>query len=256
MDNPTFNEQMMLYLDGELLGSAKDDFEKQLSADPALKEELERLIVAKESVRMLGLKQDIASLHVTMMNELGKSHRIGAYPVRLRRMVRYGLAIAASALVIFMGIEGYRFYELTPDNLFKEHYSIFELSSSRGSVDSVSAIEKAYRDRDFPEVITVEAKQNSPVAKNRLLAGIAYLETGEIEQAIITFQQISEAGSNSLFKDASQYYLALAFLKKKQYDKSLQLLQAIHNNPTHLYRDQISNSFIRQVKRLKWKEAM
>ena len=37
---------------------------------------------------------------------------------KLRRMIRYAVAVAASVLLIFVVIEAYKFYTLSPDKLY------------------------------------------------------------------------------------------------------------------------------------------
>src|SRR5687768_7879565 len=110
MDNSTqYNDQLMRYLDDEMDPEERERFEKDLADDITMQDELERLREAKEAVRSYGLKKEVESVHAEMMKELKVET-----PVRkmsgIQKAVRYSVAIAASIVLIFISIEGYKFY--------------------------------------------------------------------------------------------------------------------------------------------------
>src|SRR5215207_6813640 len=73
---------------------------------------------------------------------------------RLRRIIRYAVAIAAFILLVFIFIQGYMFYTLSPGKLFAEKYTVYELTGVRRTHDSTaSKVERAYREEDYSEVI-------------------------------------------------------------------------------------------------------
>src|SRR5688572_9152965 len=94
----------------------------------------------------------------------------------VRRIIRYAIAVAASILLIFFVIEGYKFYTLSPEKLYAENYAAYELTTTRGINDSTeSKIEKAYREKNYAEVI--DLNKNSVLSiKDVFLTGMAYLE--------------------------------------------------------------------------------
>jgi hypothetical protein len=76
---------------------------------------------------------------------------------KARRIVHYSVAVAASILLIFVCIVGYNFYRLSPGRLFAENYTPYELTTTPD--DSIeSKIEKAYREKNYAEVIKLNAK--------------------------------------------------------------------------------------------------
>jgi predicted negative regulator of RcsB-dependent stress response len=253
MDNAASDEQLMRYLDDELPGADKEAFERRLSLEPAVMEELQRLRVAKDAVHLLGIKQQVSAIHRTMMEELPGEKKIVSRPAPIRRIVRYSLAAAAVILLVFVGIKGYQFYSLTADAVFREQYSSFELSSLRGSDSASSSIEKAYRGKNYSEVISLAGKEGSLSTKDNFLSAMAYMETKDYPHAISSFKNVSNGDSNSIFKDAAEYYLALAYIEVKDYNNALPLLLSIKNNINHLYHDKISDHLISEVKMLRWK---
>ncbi|HEX6169091.1 MAG TPA: tetratricopeptide repeat protein [Chitinophagaceae bacterium] len=175
---------------------------------------------------------------------------------KMRRIIRYTVAVAASILLIVVCIVGYNFYHLSPDRLFNENYTAYELMTARSENDSIaSEIEKTYREKRYREVININ-KSSVLSVKDIFLTGMAYLETNDLPRAISSFQVvIADVKDNnaSELKDAAEYYLALAYLKNNDYDQAIELMNTIHDNSSHLYTKKFSGKYIKRVKRLKWR---
>ncbi|HEV8270899.1 MAG TPA: tetratricopeptide repeat protein [Chitinophagaceae bacterium] len=175
---------------------------------------------------------------------------------KLRGIIRYSVAVAASILLIFVCIEGYKFYRLSPGRLFAENYTAYELTTTRGENDSTeSKIEKAYREKNYIEVININ-KNSVLSVKDIFLTGMSYLEANELSKAISSYQVVIadvKDDKTSALKEAAEYYLALAYLKNNDYDQAIELMNIIHNNTSHLYTKKFSRKYINRVKRLKWR---
>ena len=170
---------------------------------------------------------------------------------RLQRIVRYSVTVIASVLLVVVCIAVYNFYRLTPDRLFNEKYEAYELSSTGDTTET--SIRKAYRERKFAEVIKLNA--NSPLSiKDIFLTGMAFLETNDLSKAISSYQVVlADVKNDAVLKNEAEYYLALAYLKNNDYDQSIELMNAIHDNSSHLYAKKFSRKYIKRVKRLKWR---
>ena len=171
-------------------------------------------------------------------------------PGKLKRFIRYTIAIAASVLLIFLLIVGYNFYTLSRDELFKEKYTVYELTRD----DSASVIENVYREKKYPEVIRLN-KSSVLSIKDVFLTGLAYLEIRDYAKAASTFQVVvaDVKDEGSVLKDAAEYYLALAYLQNSDYDQAIELMNSISNDSSHLYNGRFSSKYINRVKRLKWR---
>lgn len=173
----------------------------------------------------------------------------------VRRIIRYAIAVAASVLLIFIVIEGYKFYSLSPEKLYDEKYTAYELTTTRGNNDSTeSKIEKAYREKQYAEV--VHLNKNSVLSvKDVFLTGMSFLEIKDYSKAISSYQVVIGDVKNdkTVLKDAAEYYLALAYLRNRDYDQAIELMNAIHDNSSHLYKGKFSHKYINRVKRLKWR---
>jgi tetratricopeptide (TPR) repeat protein len=253
MDNST-QYDLMRYIDGEMTLNEKEEFEKRLATDDLLQNELSGLQMAKEAVKKYGLKEKVGGIHRQMMKELKAETAVK--PINnLRSTIRYIVAVAASVLLIFVVIEGYKFYTLSPEKLYDESYMAYELTTIRGNSDSTeSAIAKAYRDKNYAQVI--DLNKNSVLSiKDVFLTGMSFLEMKDYAKAISSFQVvIGDVKENkTVLKDAAEYYLSLAYLRNRDYDQAIELMNAIHDNSSHLYKGKFSRKYINRVKRLKWR---
>jgi tetratricopeptide (TPR) repeat protein len=255
MNNSTYNNSELLvrYLDGELEGEEKLRLEEQIAADKSLQEELENLKLARDAVRLYGLAQKISGIHRQMTEEMKPT--APARPMdSARRMFRYSMAVAASVLLVYIGIEAYNYLTLTPEKIFTRNYQGYALPTLRDEAPA-SAIEKAYREKNYRQVIALY-EQLSPEndIESVFLAGMARLELSETEKAIEQLQKVlslNRAAGTAIKKDAAEYYLALAYLRNRNYQASLGLLQKIKNDPQHLYYNKITAKLLRQLNRLK-----
>lgn len=256
MDNSTrYVDEIMRYIDGEMEQPEKNEFERRLTTDASLQQAVNNLQLAKEAVKSFGIKEKVSGIHQQMMKVQEPQTPVRAIS-NARRIVRYSVAVAASVLLIFIVVEVYKFYTLSPQKLYGENYSAYELTTTRNGSDSVeSKIEQVYREKKYTEVIKLNTGSVLSV-KDVFLTGMSYLETNDLSRAISNFQVViadTKDDQTSVLKDAAEYYLALAYLKNSDYDQAIELMNAIHDNSAHLYKTRFSRSYITRVKRLKWR---
>jgi predicted negative regulator of RcsB-dependent stress response len=162
---------------------------------------------------------------------------------KVRRIVRYTVAIAASLLLIFVCIVVYNVYRLSSERLFAENYSAYQLTSTGGEEDSTaSKIEKAYRGKNYAEAIKIN-KNSALSVKDIFLTGMAYLETNDLSKAISSYQVVIadlEGNKTTSLKDTAEYYLALAYLKNNDYDQAIELMNTMRDKSSHQYRSKFS----------------
>ena len=261
MDNSThtMSEKLVQYLDGELTGPEKEIIEQRLAADKELNDELESLKAAREAIKLYGLQQKVSGIHQQMMEEMQTPVK-KMNPIAIgsaRRIIRYSIAVAASVVLIVGGIAGYNFYDLSSNKVFASNYHSYELNTVRdGDSTQVSPVEKAYREKDYKGTVALISQQRSPSVKETFLAGMSNMELGNNAKAIEELKKViagSEDAKNNLFKDQAEYYLALTYIRDKDYDFALDMLRSIKENPGHLYNKKVTGKLIRQVKMLKWR---
>ena len=256
MDNSTqgMSEKLVMYLDGELAGQEKADFEKQLEANPGLQEELNRLQQTRSAVQYFGLQQKVAGIHQQMMLELATP----VIPIsRGKKILRYSMAAAAAVILLVGSWLAYSFFSLSPDKVFASGYHTYELSNMRsGDGAGSTVIEKAFEGKQFDEVLKLYREGSGMGNRDRFLTAIAALEKNNDPLAIRLFKEQLESNRLSpkpVYNDESEYYLALGYIRNKDYDFALPLLQKIKDDPEHTYNSKVTTRLIRKVKLLKWR---
>jgi len=249
MDNSThdMSEKLIQYLDGELPAAEKAEFEKQLAQNKQLKEELDNMVLARKAVRAYGLKRQVAGIHEEMMAEMQP-------PVKnmknSRRVIAYTLAVAATVLLVFVAWNLFAPATVSAGKLFADNYRTYELTTTRdGSTES--PIEKAYREKNYQLVTTLA--DTSVSIKNAFLDAMSNIELGNNLRAIdklVTIQRQNQNAGTNILKDETEYYLALLYLRIKHYIPSLNLMNKIHDDPSHLYHERISDKLLHDVRKM------
>lgn len=240
------DEQIIDYLDGIMSAGERAAFESRLASDAELRQRLDDLKVAREAVRQFGTRERVASLHKEMMEEL-KTNRPAAKVINMRRTVRITMAIAASLLLIVVGVKFFNSSNHGPEQLYNDAFVDYSIPVERGAQQNNTTLEKEYANKDYNAVIK-DAQSNALSGKDSFLTAISYLKTGNTITAI---QWLNTVNAGSSFYPDAQFYLSLAYLKNKNYDKSLELMNEIHDNKDHPYNSSISSELIEKVKKLK-----
>jgi tetratricopeptide (TPR) repeat protein len=255
MDNSTHNEELLKYFDGEMNATEKEIFERTLSSSPDLQQELGDLQTAKQALRSYGLQQQVAALHAELMHETGATAVVR--PIgNTRRIIRYTIGIAAGIVLICFCVLAYQFLALSTDRVYAEQYQGFELSNTRGQAKASPAIDSAYKKKNYKAVIDIRRKAASLTASDQFIAGLSFLELNDPMSAIVAFKaamNLNRSSAEQSYEDEAEYYLALAYLKNRDYDQALAEMRAIRNNPNHLYHNAFPSKFITEVKMLKWR---
>ena len=243
MDEYLPSEDLLVkYLDNAMTGAEKEAFEARLRSDPNLAEQLKSLQVAREAIRYYGIRKQV---------ELVRRERKAAQSAKvisIRSVVRYSLAIASCAVLIIVGVSIYNRSSPTPDSVYRETYVGYHLPESRSARTEFSPIEKAYEQKNYSNVLQLAGKGRlSP--KELLLVGISALETGRLNTAVADLEPLVQDQQGEYREDA-EYYLALSYLKNKDYTKALPLFRKIQANEQHLYHQQISEKAVKEVEKL------
>ncbi|HWJ30554.1 MAG TPA: zf-HC2 domain-containing protein [Flavisolibacter sp.] len=234
-------ELLMKYLDNELSASERAALEEHLKEDEQLRQRLETLRLAKESVRYNELQNKVSNVRPQM----GRNTK----NVSPNRGWLYVLA-AACLLAVIIGIGIFLRNSLSADKVYEEAYVQYSLDRSRSQKQEYTPVENAYQSQNYTEVIRL-SQQGKHSAKEALLTGISYLNVNQPEKAMPYFEQIRQDSVDTTYRQDGEFYLGLAFLKAKQYDKSLELLRKIQSDPNHLYHPLVSEKVIHDVEKLR-----
>jgi tetratricopeptide (TPR) repeat protein len=258
MDNstPDMSERLVLYLDGELTGAEKTQIEQQLAVNAVLLGELDSLRSARAAIMFYGLQQKVAGIHREMMEELKTPVRKISAARSPRKMLRYSMGIAAGLLLLIGGFMAYNFLTLSSDKVFASRYHSYELVTTRDGNTPETPAEKAFREKNYREVIRIHDKKEDRSQKAEFLCGVSALEIKDNTKAIECLKEVIAANKTSakpVLNDEAEYYLALGYIRNRDYDYALDILNTIREDPDHIYHGAVTAKLLRQVKLLKWR---
>jgi TolA-binding protein len=239
------NEELMRYLDGLMDADEKAAFENQLQQDPGLQQQLENMKVAVEAVRQFATREKVGVLHRQMVKELQPQPSQGKV-VKINSALRYTMAIAASVLLIIVGVRTFNHFHNSPTRLFDEAFVDYSISNERGVKENTTPIETDYKIGEYNK-ITSNANVVQLSQKDSFLVALSFLKTNQVGSSIQWFEHINQG--SAYYKDA-QFYLSLAYLKNKDYKRALALMTMINRDPDHPYHGNISDALVEKVEKL------
>jgi len=210
---------------------------------------LEKVKVTIEAVRQIGLIEKVRKITTEARRHGGTQREIATKTQRheeaqrgtVRKMVRYSLAVAA-VIVVFFAVRSFNSGTST-DALYQQAYVDYQLSGVRGN-DTLTLAERLYQQGKYDEVIDLQLRNKSMNQVDRLLTGLSYLKTNHPKEAIEWFNSVSITGP---YRQDAEFYLALAYLKNNNTKTAASLMQKIHNDTGHIYRNQFPEDYIKKV---------
>jgi tetratricopeptide (TPR) repeat protein len=136
--------------------------------------------------------------------------------------------------------------------VYNAQYVAYNIPVARGS-NELSAIEGAYQNKEFLNVSSIASQLENLESKGLFLAGAAAMETNQFDKAITFFNSLLQKNTSDTtvdYNDDASYYLALAFLKKKDYVQSLALFSAIYKDKQHNYYSKVTEGLLIKIKKL------
>lgn len=227
MDEKLF-ETMENYINGRMTAEEQQSFEREMSSNPELREEVEMHRKLVSSIETESVRQMLEQIHEENFSE----NEAPVVPMRSRSRY-FPLAIAASvALLILAGWWVFSLQSSQPEALYAAYFSPAEgLPTTLGYTDNAQFAEGmiSYKLGDYAEALDYWQPLLSADPANDTLnyfSGLAYLAGEQPEQAITYLDKVVENETSDYQTDA-RWYLALAYLKNEQTSEARNLLQAL-----------------------------
>lgn len=226
----TDNEILIDYMDGQLSAEEISQLETRLSKETELAGEWQYLQMAVETVRLQAIRNQVSVVRSQALQVTEKPNT-GI----LRSMYKSSLRIAA-AIICLMGVALlFKYITVTSHSIFDKEFMTYELNSQRGETP-VDAEVDAYQKKNWQEVIRSFSKVNSQNNKGFFLAGAAQMELHNFSQAIPLFEHVlTNNTGDSGFREESEYYLSLAYLRVHKESKAIAIWEKIKADPNHNY---------------------
>lgn len=254
--NYELNNEMELierYLDGDLNLEDEARVEQLLSERADLMDICNSMKAAIESVRYAGINKQVAD--IAKEYSLAKINTVEKSTAKIRSIGFYSMRAAAAVVLVVASYSIIMYTTATPERIYDGGFVPYQLSTTRNLAQS-NAIEFAYKNANWGEVVKLSSAEEESDQQTLFLTGMAALQMNQPKQAVHYFQKVNELNAitnDSLYKDESQFYLALSYVKLNDGTKAYQLLQNIRNNPSHNYYKESSNINLLKVKLLSWK---
>ncbi|WP_299609336.1 hypothetical protein [uncultured Aquimarina sp.] len=246
------------YLSGNMSISEQQAFEERLRTDAALAQEFK---LQKEMFAMYGneswaegdedilktdqakqlqsfFKSDEASDIKATINEVITENRTS---VNSRRFWFIGIA---ASIAVLLTVSLFVFKDRNYEELYASYIHLDEIPSlvTRGE-DAHKLLEEAqllFEAQKYEEATQSFSEYHQKEATINPLSyiynGIAYIELGEFDRALVQFKRLED--SNTLQAKKAKWYRALVFLKQKNKTKLKQTLQTIlDNNSNYKYKE-------------------
>jgi len=236
-----YPEYLIDQLDQSLSGAIAPELSERLVHDQELAHEWQTLNLAVMAIREAGLNDQVAAIRKEFLAQPLQETK--QKPAVVRTLYKNVLRIAASVIILAAAVSIYKYSTVNSVAVYDQYYSAFELNTSRGAGSS-DAMEQAFRDKQWKEVVNqfngLQVKNN----KSYFLAGMADMELKNPAAAAPLFEQIIDKNKQSgenYFQDEAEYYLAIAYLGNHESGKAIVLLRKIKADKDHLYNRVVSN---------------
>lgn len=218
-------EEIERYLGGDLTASEKDAFEKKLSLDATLAEEVEMHRTAVLLIKSGGIQG---------MKKHLESYSVYAKPAQFELPIRtrykwYGWAAAASVILILSYVFLIPGRVSDPEKLFIAYFipppAERQLLRDDNEMNEKLNAFQAYEQNRYHEATLLfeNVLKENPDDDLLFYTGASALADNQPEKAIIYFTELLK-DQNSLYRTRTQWYLSLAYLKKRQPEKAKEYL--------------------------------
>jgi tetratricopeptide (TPR) repeat protein len=161
-------------------------------------------------------------------------------PAIIRRWISPASKIAAVFIVAIALAAVIKLSNTSPETIFASYYRGYELGVTRGA-DASTALERAYRDKDWAAVLSTFRATRTRTQKDYFLAAMAYMEHKDYYEAISLLKalMLQNATGEPWFQDEAEYYLAMNYLATGQSASALSLINKIKADPRHVFHHRI-----------------
>src|SRR5882724_5795761 len=230
-------QELIDHLDRTLLGKGSMEMDLMIGKDKELAGEWNYLRLAVATIQDAGLHEQVLAVRKKWSDQVAAQPR-----TTVLTMYRQAIRVAAFLLVLAGSAAIYKYNSTSSDGIYNQYYSSYSLNTSRGTATQ-DAVELAYTNKNWAEVITLFNTANEKDHKLFFLAGMADLELKIYGGAIEKFQQIITENAQShtdYFQDEAEYYLAMSLLASNKADKAMPILEKIRADKNHLYHQTVA----------------
>lgn len=168
------------------------------------------------------------------------------------KKIRYAVAGITFLFIVFMVVVILNFIALTPQQLYKEAYIPFIVSTVHGAYTiPTDSTELRYEKGDYRTIVQKAKKRKQLPIEEQFLLGLSYMHLNDYGRSIQHLIEVEKRGST--FASDASFYLSMVYLLNQDYDKAIEKMEAILSDKKNPYHARITEGYIRKVTLLKWK---
>ena len=238
MEGNIKQENIELYLAGQLKDKDLEEFEQTLEKDECFAQDIEIMRDLEEAMGDFEHEKELSS----KLKFLGEKYITDeavekTTTARVVPMYRKRWLVAATILLIVVA-GGFLFQNIfqltkTDTDLFTTYYKSYpsNLLTRGENNDAYNEIVSLYNEKDFVTAIVLLEQQlvdkpNDTTSK--MLLGNSYLsvEPAKIEEAINIFKSLAD-DKESMYRETAQWYLALSYIQNKENELAEPILKSL-----------------------------
>ena len=263
-------ERIDLYLNKQLPASEVAELEHDLQQSSELQGLLDTVDMTRRVIRTQAIKSEVGQVHQQFLTDYRQPGRSGqdddkvgrVMPLRSRwagtsRPTGWLVRMAAAVALIVVSYGGYQFVTVNRQAVYESIFVPYQLPTTRNADAPRPILDSLYGAGNYAAVVqqqTIISPQQQP--RQRFLTGMAHLQLGQYNAAIAQFQALQTANSQSdmpYFEQEADYYRALAYLGAGNYGQAHARLKRIHDNPRHLFHNNVSASDLWRINLLTYR---
>lgn len=223
------------YLDGDMIGAERNEFEKELAVDPALKNLADTYRNLAEGIRYHARQNAWNTIQQLEAGYAGEEIETAS----TSRKIWPVYAVAASMAIIalaFAYINSFNFSN--SDRIFEANFTPYQPlvhGPTRSEAIPESLHERAfsaYSNENYDQAIAlfkeIDVRENDPLIWFYL--GNSYLATDKPEEAVNYFLDVLSQGT--VLAPQARWYLGLSYLAKGDIDEAKEVFEALANDTT------------------------
>lgn len=233
MENKMFNPEVIeSYLDGSMPSSDRVVFEKEMTTNEALKSEVESQKLAAKAAYIYGAKMLKTSLQKMDAEMTTKTNSWSMF-LSAEGFKRLSMAAAVLAITGLMMVGGVFKNSNNSSDLFTEYYKpypnvIAPVVRSNSEMSQTEYAMSLYEQSEFEKAIiefnTLLSENSENADVLNFYKGLSHLSLGNTEKAI---QSLELVGHKCQLSEQTDWYLALAYLTKEDYESSILKLNEV-----------------------------
>ena len=220
------------YLSGKLSPEEIAAVDQRLATDAAFA----RAFQMQKSMNAFLVRENNKKQLIPQLEELGKKHfeKTTAKTIGInRRRIFAGLAVAASIALLIFALNQIFQQPLYDQYAIHQPLNLIEKSES---AQVAAEAQEQFNNKNYKgayQSLTTYLEQFPDDTKAILAKGIAALELDQYEDALAIFDQIHKG--STAFQSTGTWYLALTYVKQKNFEKAKEFLYQIPRSEHVLY---------------------